>query len=49
LLEILKPKHIIPSHGSLQQITPMAELASELGYKLGETVHLSSNGKMLKF
>ena len=49
LVEILKPKHIIPSHGSHQQITPMIELASELGYKTGESAHLSSNGKVLKF
>lgn len=48
LLVILKPKHVIPAHGSLQQETPMIELASELGYKLGETSHLSSNGKVLK-
>lgn len=49
LLKILKPKHVIPAHGSLQQETPMIELASELGYKFGETSHLSSNGKVLKF
>ncbi len=48
LLEILKPKHIIPAHGTLQQETPMIELASEFGYKFGETSHLSSNGKVLK-
>ncbi len=49
LIEILKPKHIIPAHGSLKEITPMVELARELGYKFGENVHLSSNGKVLKF
>jgi ribonuclease J len=48
LLELLKPKHIIPAHGTLQQETPMIELSSELGYKFGETSHLSSNGKVLK-
>jgi ribonuclease J len=48
LLEILKPKHIIPAHGSLQQETPMIELSREMGYKFGETSHLSSNGKVLK-
>jgi len=47
-LEILRPKHIIPAHGTLQQETPMIELASEFGYKFGETSHLSSNGKVLK-
>jgi ribonuclease J len=49
LMLMLKPKHVIPAHGSLQQETPMIELASELGYKFGETSHLSSNGKVLKF
>ena len=49
LLKILKPKHVIPAHGSLQQETPMIELAAECGYKFGETSHLSSNGKVLKF
>ena len=49
LIQMLKPKHIIPAHGSMQQETPMIELAGELGYKFGETSHLSSNGKVLKF
>ena len=49
LIELLKPKHLIPAHGTLQQETPMIEIASELGYKLGENSHLSSNGKVLKF
>lgn len=49
LIEILKPKNIIPAHGTLQQETPMVELATELGYKFGENVHLSSNGKVLRF
>ncbi len=49
LLTIFKPKHLIPAHGSLQQETPMIELASEFGYKFGETSHLSSDGKVLKF
>ncbi|MBA7683892.1 Ribonuclease J1 [subsurface metagenome] len=49
LVEILKPRHIIPAHGSLQQETPMIELASEMDYKFGETSHLSSDGKVLKF
>ena len=49
LIEMLKPKHIIPAHGSLQQETHLIELAKELGYKFGETAHLSSDGKVLKF
>jgi len=49
LIEMLKPKHVIPAHGTLQQETPLIELAKELGYKFGETSHLSPNGKVLKF
>lgn len=49
LLEILKSEHIIPAHGTLQQETPMIELAKEFNYKFGKTSHLSSNGKVLKF
>ena len=49
LIRMLKPKHVIPAHGTLQQETPLIELASEFGYNLGETSHLSPNGKVLKF
>lgn len=49
ILDVLKPKHIIPAHGTLQQETPMIDLANEFGYKFGETSHLTSNGKLLKF
>lgn len=49
LIRILKPEHIIPAHGTLQQETPLVELSSEMGYKFGETSHLSTNGKVLKF
>lgn len=48
LIEILKPKYILPAHGSLQQETPLIDLATELGYKFNETALLSSNGKILK-
>jgi len=48
LIEMLVPKHIIPAHGTLQQETPLIELAKELKYKFGETAHLVSDGKVLK-
>lgn len=48
LIEMLKPKHIIPAHGTLQQETPLIGLADDFGYKFGETSHLSTNGKVLK-
>jgi ribonuclease J len=49
LVEMLKPKHIIPAHGSLEQEKPMIDLATtELGYKAGKTAHLSRNGNVVK-
>lgn len=49
LLELIKPKHVIPAHGSIEQETPFIDLAAEFGYKFGKTSHLSSDGKLLKF
>lgn len=49
MLEMLKPKHVIPAHGTLEQETPMIELSKEYGYKFGETSHLASNGKFFEF
>lgn len=49
LLRMVRPEHVIPTHGTLQQETPLIELATEFGYKFGETSHLSSDGKVLKF
>jgi len=49
LIDITKPEHIIPAHGSLDQETPWIELANEFGYKFGKTSHLSSDGRTLKF
>ncbi len=49
IMEMLKPEHIIPAHGKLQQETPLIELAKEFGYEFGETSHLTTNGKFLKF
>ncbi|MDP2628808.1 MAG: MBL fold metallo-hydrolase RNA specificity domain-containing protein [Nanoarchaeota archaeon] len=48
LIAMVKPKHIIPAHGSLQQTTPLAELAGELGYKVGREVHIMQDGQKLR-
>lgn len=47
-LEIVKPKHIIPSHGSTQQLTPMIEIAREMGYEVGKQCHLMQDGQNIK-
>ena len=49
IIGLLRPKHLIPSHGSLEQEMPLIELSKEFGYKFGETSHLASNGKVFKF
>lgn len=48
LLSLINPEHIIPAHGSSEQLTPMVELAKELGYRPGKEVHLVNNGQRLK-
>jgi ribonuclease J len=46
-IEMLNPKHIIPAHGEMQKLTALAELATELGYKLGKSVHILQDGQVL--
>jgi len=48
LVDMLKPQHIIPAHGNLDQTVAMVDLSKELGYKLQENIHLSSNEKLIK-
>ena len=48
LISMLNPQHIIPAHGSLMQLTPMIELAKEMGYKSGKDCHLMQNGQKLR-
>jgi len=49
MLQMLKPKHIIPTHGTPEQEFPMIRIAQSFGYEYEKNVHLSSNGKVLKF
>jgi len=48
LIEMLKPQHLIPAHGTLKQETPLINLATEIGYKFHENSHLCSDGKLTK-
>jgi ribonuclease J len=48
LLDMLKPKHLIPAHGSLKQEASLIDLGKEMGYRFQENSHLSSNGKVIK-
>ena len=45
LIDLTKPKNIIPSHGAHSHVQGMVELAQEMGYTLGKNVHLADNGK----
>lgn len=48
LISMLNPEHIIPAHGSITHLTPMIELAREMGYKAGKNCHLMQNGQKLR-
>lgn len=48
LISLISPENIIPAHGSLMHLTPMIELAREMGYKSGKNCHLMQNGQRLR-
>ena len=48
LINIVKPKHIIPAHGDLSMRSALADLAVDMGYKKGQNVHLMKEGERLK-
>ena len=47
LINLVKPKHIIPAHGEPDMKDALASLAVEKGYEKGKTVHIIHNGDML--
>ena len=47
-LNLIKPKHVIPSHGDLKKTTAGVTLAEELGYIRGKNVHLMGDLKSLE-
>jgi ribonuclease J len=44
LINLVRPKHIIPAHGELSMRTGLVELAAQMGYDTETQVHLSGNG-----
>jgi len=46
-ISMVQPEHIIPAHGDLPKLTPMAELASQMGYSLGKNIHLMQDSQKL--
>lgn len=48
LINILKPKHYVPTHGGISKIAKAVELAMEMGYDLGKNVHILQDGQKLE-
>jgi ribonuclease J len=47
LLTLLRPQHVIPSHGGHNKTIAGLNLAKEMGYKQDKTVHLCQNGTVV--
>lgn len=47
LIDMTRPKNIIPAHCEQAKARSMVELAEELGYKQGHNVHLMRDGKRI--
>jgi ribonuclease J len=49
IIEMTKPKNIIPTHGDLSMRSALIDLAVEMGYELEKNAHLMTDGRRLKF
>ncbi len=47
LIEMIKPKHIVPAHADMERMSKLRELAMEIGYEEGN-IHILNNGKGFK-
>ena len=47
LINMVKPQHILPAHGDISMSSALSELAMEMGYRIGEDVHIMQNGQFL--
>lgn len=45
LIDLVKPENIIPGHGSHSHVQGMVDLAQDMGYGLGKSVHMADDGK----
>ena len=48
MIELAKPKHLLPSNAGLDKTEIGAEFAQGLGYKMNKTLHLLTDGKSLE-
>lgn len=46
LINMVKPAHIIPCHVDITMASGLSGLAIEMGYKMGENLHVMQNGQM---
>jgi ribonuclease J len=42
-INLLHPENIIPAHGDLTKLSALAELANEMGYKIGKDCYISQD------
>jgi len=47
IITLLKPKHLLPTHGEKEKTESFNSLAEELGYKKDKTLHNLSNGQRI--
>ena len=48
-INMVKPKNIIPAHGTKEMKDALAELGVEMGYKIGKNIFLVKNGNKVTF
>lgn len=48
LIEMLKPKNVIPAHGSMKMTEDLVKLCESLGYRKGKDVHHIHDGLLLE-
>jgi len=46
-INMVKPKNIIPAHGTKEMKDALADLGVEMGYKIGENIFLVKNGEKI--
>lgn len=49
MIEMIKPQHLIPSHGEFEKVKGISDLGKEIGYKEGKNLHFAKNGDVIKF
>ncbi|MBT7903374.1 RNase J family beta-CASP ribonuclease [Candidatus Woesearchaeota archaeon] len=49
LINMVKPKHIIPAHGNLSMKTALVDLCQEMGYETEKQVHIIQDGQFIDF